>query len=73
MTSSDQAQIQGFELTHPNIYPTDELLEGMYWPVLLIQNYRTLRPAWTFPWQAAFRQTESAPTGALFFGVDGHL
>ena len=40
MTSSDQAQIQGFELTHPNIYPTDELLEGMYWPVLLIQNYR---------------------------------
>ena len=42
MTSSDisQAQVQGFELIYPNIYPTDELLECMKWPVLQIQNYR---------------------------------
>lgn len=28
-----QAQIQGFEWAHPNIYPTDELLECMEGPV----------------------------------------
>jgi hypothetical protein len=26
MSDTSQAQIQGFELVHPNIYPTDELL-----------------------------------------------
>ena len=42
LTSSDtsQAQIQGFELAHPNIYPIDELLKYMKGPVLQIQNYR---------------------------------
>ena len=42
LTSSDtsQAQIQGFELAHPNIYPTSELLECMKGLVLQIQNYR---------------------------------
>ena len=42
LTSSDtsQAQIQGFELAHPNIYPINELLECMKGLVLQIQNYR---------------------------------
>ena len=42
LTSSDtsQAQIQGFELAHPNIYPTDELLECTKEAVLQFQNYR---------------------------------
>ena len=42
LTSSDtsQAQIQGFELAHPNIYPIDELLEHMNGLVLQIQNYK---------------------------------
>ena len=35
-----QAQIQGFELAHPNIYPIYELLECMKGLVLQIQNYR---------------------------------
>ena len=40
LTSSDtsQAQIQGFELAHPNIYPINELLECMKGLVLLIQK-----------------------------------
>lgn len=33
-------QIQGFELTHSSIYPTDELLECVKGPVLRIPNYR---------------------------------
>ena len=42
LTSSDtsQAQIQGFELAHPNIYPINELLECMKVLVLQIQKYR---------------------------------
>ena len=42
LTSSDdyQAQIQGFELAHSNIYPIDELPECMNGPDLQIQNYR---------------------------------
>ena len=42
LTSSDtsQAQIQGFELAHPNIYPIKELLKCMKRLVLQIQNYR---------------------------------
>ena len=42
LTSSDtsQAQIQGFELAHPNIYPMDELPECIKRLVLQIQNYR---------------------------------
>jgi hypothetical protein len=42
LTSSDtsQAQNQGFELTHPNIYSTGELLELVKRPVLKIQSYR---------------------------------
>jgi hypothetical protein len=44
LTSSDtsQAKTQGFELTHPNIYPTDELLGYMKGPVLHIQKYNDL-------------------------------
>lgn len=40
MTSSDaaQAQIQGFELSHPNIYPIHELPGCM--KGLLLHNYR---------------------------------
>ena len=30
-SATSQAQIQGFELVHPNIYPTDELLECVKW------------------------------------------
>ena len=42
LSSSDtsQAQIQVFELAHPNIYPIYELLELMKGPILQIQNYR---------------------------------
>ena len=42
MTISDapQAQIQGFQLVHPNIYPIIDLLECMKGLVLQIQNYR---------------------------------
>ena len=42
LTSSDtsQAQIQGFELAHPNIYPINELLVFTKGPALQIQNYR---------------------------------
>jgi hypothetical protein len=39
-SSTSQAQIQGFELAHPNIYPIDELLKYMKGPVPQIQNYR---------------------------------
>ena len=35
-----QAQIQGSELAHPNIYPIIELLEHVKEPVLLIQDCR---------------------------------
>ena len=43
LTSSDtsQAQNQGFELTHPNIYSIYELLEPVKWWILLIQSSRT--------------------------------
>ena len=42
LTSSaiTQAQIQGFKMVHPNIYPTDELPEYMKEPVLQIQSCR---------------------------------
>ena len=42
MTSSTttQAPIQGFELTHPNIYPIYELLECVKDPVLQSQSCR---------------------------------
>ena len=40
---TSQAQIQGFELTHPNIDPIDELLECMKGLFLQIQNYRISR------------------------------
>ena len=45
LTSSDtsRAQIQGFELAHPKIYPSDELLECMRKPVSQIQNYSISR------------------------------
>ena len=33
-----QAQIQGFELAHPNIYPIYDLLEHVKGPVLKIQS-----------------------------------
>ena len=39
-SATTQAQIQGFELAHPNIYPIYELLECVKVPVLQIQNYR---------------------------------
>jgi hypothetical protein len=39
-SDASQAQIQGFELAHPNIYPIDELLEGVKGPVPQIQNYK---------------------------------
>ena len=35
-----QAQIQGFELTHPNIYTSHELQEYGKGPFLQIQSYR---------------------------------
>lgn len=35
-SNSPQAQIQGFELAQPNIYPINELLEFMKGPVLQI-------------------------------------
>lgn len=46
LTSSDtyQAQIQGSELTYPNIYPIDELMECMKGLVLQIQNYKLSMP-----------------------------
>jgi hypothetical protein len=34
-----QAQIQSFELAHPNIYPISELLKHVKDPVLQIQSY----------------------------------
>jgi hypothetical protein len=42
LTSSaiSQAQIQGFELTYPNIHPINELLECVKEPVLQIQSCR---------------------------------
>ena len=42
MTSlaNTQVQIQGFELAHPNIYPTYELLELVKGPVLQTQSCR---------------------------------
>lgn len=39
-SATTQAQIQGFELTHPNIYLRHELLECMKEPVLQIQSCR---------------------------------
>lgn len=35
-----QAQIQGFKLTHPNIYPILEILEHVKQPILQNQSYR---------------------------------
>ena len=42
MTSSDtsQAQIQGFELAHPNIYPIYELVESIKGLAVQIQSCR---------------------------------
>lgn len=40
-SDTSQAQVQGFELTHPSIYPIGELLECTKHPVLQTQNYRT--------------------------------
>ena len=37
---TSKAQIQTFELAHPNIYLIDKLLEGMKGACLEIQNYR---------------------------------
>jgi hypothetical protein len=34
-----QAQIQGFELAHPNTYPIDELLECVKGLILQIQSH----------------------------------
>ena len=39
-SNTSQAQIQDFELAHPNIYPIDELLEYMKGLVLQIQTHR---------------------------------
>ena len=39
-STTSQAQIQGFVLTHPNIYPSYDLLEHMREPVLQIQSCR---------------------------------
>lgn len=39
LTSSDNSQTQGFEMTHPNTHPINELLELMKELVLQIQNY----------------------------------
>ena len=39
-SATTQVQIQGFELAHPNIYPTYELLELVKGPVLQIQSCR---------------------------------
>jgi hypothetical protein len=39
ISDTSQAQIKGFELVHPNIYPINELLECMKGPV---QKYRIL-------------------------------
>jgi hypothetical protein len=36
---ASQAQIQGFELAHPNIYPVYDLLECMKGLVLQIQSF----------------------------------
>ena len=38
--TSTQAQIQGFALDHPNIYPIYELLESVKDPVLQSQSCR---------------------------------
>lgn len=45
LNSSDtsQAQVQDYELAHPNIYSIDELLEFMKGAVLQFQNYRISR------------------------------
>lgn len=42
MTSLDisQAQMQDFDLAHPNFYSNDELLECMKESALQIQNYK---------------------------------
>lgn len=37
---TSQAQIQGFELAHPSIYPISELLQCMDGPALQIPNYK---------------------------------
>ena len=39
-SATTQAQIQGFELTHPNIYLICELLEPMKGPILQIKGCR---------------------------------
>lgn len=39
-SNTSQSRIQGFELTHPNIYPINELREHVKRTVLQIQNYR---------------------------------
>ena len=38
-SASTQAQIQGSELAHPNIYPIYELLEFMKGPALQTQRF----------------------------------
>ena len=42
-TATTQAQIQGFELAHPNIYPIHGVLEGVKGLVLQNQSCRTSR------------------------------
>ena len=61
LTSSDtsQAQIQGFELAHPNIYPINELLECMKGLVLQIQNPRVSMT------QGNNRLSKRSPVGEL--------
>lgn len=39
-SNTSQAQVQGFELAHPDIYSVDELLGCMNEQVLQMQNYR---------------------------------
>jgi hypothetical protein len=39
-SATPQAQSQGFEVAHPNIYPIYELLEHVKKPVLQIQSCR---------------------------------
>lgn len=39
-SATTQAQIQGSELAHSNIYIISELLEHVKWPALQIQSFR---------------------------------
>ena len=53
--STSQAQIQGFELALPNIYPMHKLLDCMKEPILHMKNYRI------FMAQGSNRMSERSP------------